>query len=88
FLLTLISYVYISSTVLRIPSSTGRHKAFSTSSFHLTVVTLFYGTLIVEYLVPKINTLEDLHKVFSVCYTVLTPLVNPLIYNLRNNSIK
>ncbi|XP_010281481.1 PREDICTED: olfactory receptor 11A1-like [Phaethon lepturus] len=88
FLLTLISYVYISNTVLRIPSSTGRHTAFSTCSSHLTVVTFFYGTLIVVYLVPKTNTLRDLHKVFSVCYTVLTPLVNPLIYSLRNNNIK
>ncbi|KFP56954.1 Olfactory receptor 11A1, partial [Cariama cristata] len=88
FLLTLISYVYISNTVLRIPSSAGRHKAFSTCSSHLTVVTLFYGTLIVVYLVPKPNTLGGLHKVFSVCYTVLTPLVNPLIYSLRNNNIK
>ncbi|NWR64747.1 O10A7 protein, partial [Bucorvus abyssinicus] len=88
FLLTLISYVYVSHTVLRIPSSTGRQKAFSTCSSHLTVVTLFYGTLIAPYLVPKTNTLGDLHKVFSVCYTVLTPLVNPLIYSLRNNNIK
>ncbi|KAM8988642.1 olfactory receptor 6N1-like isoform 1-T2 [Guaruba guarouba] len=88
FVLTLISYVCISNTVLRIPSSTGRHKAFSTCSSHLTVVTLFYGTLIVVYLVPKSNTLRDLHKVFSVCYTVLTPLVNPLIYSLRNNNIR
>ncbi|NXN73100.1 O11A1 protein, partial [Himantopus himantopus] len=88
FLLTLISYVYISYTVLRIPSCTGRHKAFSTCSSHLTVVTLFYGTLMVVYLVPKPNTLGHLHKVFSVCYTVLTPLVNPLIYSLRNNNIK
>ncbi|NWI65216.1 O10A7 protein, partial [Todus mexicanus] len=88
FLLTLISYVYISNTVLRIPSSTGRHKVFSTCSSHLTVVTLFYGTLMAVYLVPETNTLGDLHKVFSVCYTVLTPLVNPLIYSLRNNNIK
>ncbi|NXG78070.1 O11A1 protein, partial [Baryphthengus martii] len=88
FLLTLVSYAYISNTVFRIPSSTGRHKAFSTCSSHLTVVTLFYGTLMVVYLVPKKTTLGNLHKVFSVCYTVLTPLVNPLIYSLRNNNIK
>ncbi|NXJ71716.1 O11A1 protein, partial [Rostratula benghalensis] len=88
FLLTLISYVCISYTVLRIPSSTGRQKAFATCSSHLTVVTLFYGTLIVVYLVPETNTLGDLHKVFSVGYTVLTPLVNPLIYSLRNNKVK
>ncbi|NXL68333.1 O11A1 protein, partial [Chordeiles acutipennis] len=88
FLLTLISYVYISNTVLRIPSSTGRQKAFSTCSSHLTAVTLFYGTLIIVYLVPKVHILGDLNKVFSVCYTVLTPLVNPLIYSLRNNNVK
>ncbi|XP_064030491.1 olfactory receptor 11A1-like [Pogoniulus pusillus] len=88
FLLTLVSYAYIGNTVLRIPSSTGRHKAFSTCSSHLTVVTLFYGTLIVVYLVPQTNTLGYLHKAFSVCYTALTPLVNPLIYSLRNNNIK
>ncbi|KAM6388128.1 olfactory receptor 11A1-like [Pluvialis apricaria] len=88
FLLMLISYAYISYTVLRIPSCTGRHKVLCTCSSHLTVVTLFYGTLMVVYLVPKTNTLGHLHKVFSVCYTVLTLLVNPFIYSLRNNSIK
>ncbi|NXK14664.1 O11L1 protein, partial [Herpetotheres cachinnans] len=88
FLLTLISYVYIGNTVLSIPSSTGRHKAFSMCSSHLTVATLFYRTLIAMYLVPKLNTLGNLHKVFSVCYTVLTPLVNPLICSLINNNIK
>ncbi|XP_027580472.1 olfactory receptor 1019-like [Pipra filicauda] len=88
FLLTLISYVYISNTVLRISSSVGRHKAFSTSSSHFTVVTVFYGTLIFVYVVPKPTTFGNLHKVFSVCYTVLTPLVNPLIYSLRNSNIK
>ncbi|NXF94972.1 O11A1 protein, partial [Eubucco bourcierii] len=88
FLLALLSYAYIGNTVLRMPSSTGRYKAFSTCSSHLTGVTLFYGTLIVVYLVPQANTLRQLHKVFSVCCTALTPLVNPLIYSLRNNNIK
>nr|XP_006129623.1 olfactory receptor 11A1-like [Pelodiscus sinensis] len=88
FLLTVTSYVCIISTILRIPSSTGRQKAFSTCSSHLTVVTVFYGTLIVVYLLPKTMLLRDLNKVFSLFYTVLTPLVNPLVYSLRNTEVK
>ncbi|XP_074838732.1 olfactory receptor 5AP2-like [Carettochelys insculpta] len=88
FLLTLASYVCIISSILRIPSTTGRKKAFSTCSSHLIVVTIFYGTLIMVYLVPESDTLGDLNKVFSVFYGVLTPLVNPLIYSLRNKEVK
>nr|XP_023966609.1 olfactory receptor 10C1-like [Chrysemys picta bellii] len=88
FLLTLTSYVCIISTILRIPSSTGRQKAFSTCSSHLIVVALFYGTLIIVYMLPKSGTLRALNKVFSLFYTVLTPLVNPLIYSLRNREVK
>ncbi|XP_065271322.1 olfactory receptor 6N1-like [Emys orbicularis] len=88
FLLTLISYVCIIATILRIPSTTGRKKAFSTCSSHLIVVTIFYGTLIVVYMLPKRDILGDLKKVLSLCYTVLTPLVNPLIYSLRNREVK
>ncbi|XP_053903668.1 olfactory receptor 10A7-like [Malaclemys terrapin pileata] len=88
FALTLASYVCIISTILRIPSTTGRQKAFSTCSSHLIVVTIFYGTLIIVYLLPKTNTLRDLNKVFSVCYTILTPMVNPFIYSLRNREVK
>uniref|UniRef100_A0A8C4WLF5 Olfactory receptor n=1 Tax=Gopherus evgoodei TaxID=1825980 RepID=A0A8C4WLF5_9SAUR len=88
FLLTLISYVCIIITILRIPSTTGRQKAFSTCSSHLIVVTIFYGTLNIVYLSPKNPTLRDLNKVFSVFYTVLTPLVNPIIYSLRNKNVK
>uniref|UniRef100_K7EWT2 Olfactory receptor n=1 Tax=Pelodiscus sinensis TaxID=13735 RepID=K7EWT2_PELSI len=88
FLLTLISYVCIILTVLRIPSTTGRQKVFSTCSSHLLVVTIFYGALIVVYLSPKTHTLRDLNKIFSIFYTVLTPLVNPLIYSLRNKHVK
>ncbi|XP_030395534.1 olfactory receptor 11L1-like [Gopherus evgoodei] len=86
--LTLKSYVYIILSILRIPSTTGRQKAFSTCSSHLIVVTIFYGTIIIVYLLPKTNTLKALNKVFSVFYTVLTPLVNPLIYSLRNREVK
>ncbi|XP_065271108.1 olfactory receptor 6N1-like [Emys orbicularis] len=88
FLLTMTSYVCISATILRIPSTTGRKKAFSTCSSHLTVVTIFYGTIMIFYMLPKCDTLRDLKKVLSLCFTVLTPLVNPLIYSLRNREVK
>uniref|UniRef100_A0A8C8SPA0 Olfactory receptor n=1 Tax=Pelusios castaneus TaxID=367368 RepID=A0A8C8SPA0_9SAUR len=88
FLLTLASYACIIATILRMSSTTGRQKAFSTCSSHLIVVTLFYGTIMIVYLLPKREPLQDLNKVFSLCYTVLTPLVNPLIYNLRNREVK
>ncbi|XP_074827473.1 olfactory receptor 6N1-like [Natator depressus] len=88
FLLTLTSYMCIIATILRIPSTTGRQKAFSTCSSHLIVVTIFYGTLMIVYLLPKHDTLRDLNKVVSLSYTVLTPLVNPLIYSLRNREVK
>ncbi|XP_065272357.1 olfactory receptor 6N1-like [Emys orbicularis] len=88
FLLTMTSYVCISATILRIPYTTGRKKAFSTCSSHLTVVTIFYGTIIIVYMLLKRDTLRDLKKVLSLCFTVLTPLVNPLIYSLRNREVK
>ncbi|XP_050791454.1 olfactory receptor 6N1-like [Gopherus flavomarginatus] len=88
FLLTMISHVRISAIILRIPSTTGRQKAFSTCSSHLTVVTIFYGTIMIFYMLPKHDTLRDLKKVLSLCFTVLTPLVNPLIYSLRNREVK
>ncbi|XP_053903818.1 olfactory receptor 10A7-like [Malaclemys terrapin pileata] len=88
FLLTLMSYVFILVSILRIPSTTGRQKAFSTCSSHLTVVTIFYGTIMIFYMLPKSDTLRDLKKVLSLSYTVLTPLVNPLIYSLRNREVK
>ncbi|XP_061446479.1 olfactory receptor 6B1-like isoform X2 [Rhineura floridana] len=86
--LTLASYVCIISTILKIPSTTGRRKAFSTCSSHLIVVTVFYGTLITVYILPKNNTLRDLNKVLSVFYTILTPMINPFIYSLRNREFK
>ncbi|XP_067391410.1 olfactory receptor 11A1-like [Emydura macquarii macquarii] len=88
FLLTLASYIYIISAILKIPSTTGKQNAFSTCSSHLIVVTIFYGALMIVYMLPKTDTLQDLNKVFSVLYTVLTPLVNPLIYSLRNKEVK
>ncbi|XP_044839805.1 olfactory receptor 2AP1-like [Mauremys mutica] len=88
FLLTLTSYVCIIATILKIPSTTGRQKAFSTCSSHLIMVTIFYGTIMIVYMLPKRDKFRDLKKVFSLCYTVLTPLVNPLIYSLRNREVK
>ncbi|XP_039357737.1 olfactory receptor 6N1-like [Mauremys reevesii] len=88
FLLTLTSYLFILDSILIIPSITGRQKVFSTFSSHLTVVTIFYGTIIIVYMLPKRDTLRDLKKVLSLCFTVLTPLVNPLIYSLRNREVK
>ncbi|XP_025035956.1 olfactory receptor 6C74-like [Pelodiscus sinensis] len=87
-LLTLTSYVCIITTILRIPSSSGRQKAFSTCSSHLIVVTIYYGTVITVYVVPTATTLKILHKIFSVFYTVLTPMINPVIYCLRNKEVK
>ncbi|XP_067391445.1 olfactory receptor 11A1-like [Emydura macquarii macquarii] len=88
FLLMVTSYACIIATILRIPSTTGRQKAFSTCSSHLIVVTIFYGTLVTVYLLSDSDALRDLNKVFSVFYGVFTPLVNPLIYSLRNKEVK
>nr|XP_025035955.1 olfactory receptor 10A5-like [Pelodiscus sinensis] len=87
-LLTLASYVCIIIMILRIPSTTGRQKAFSTCSSHLIVVTLYYGIVIAVYVVPTVNASNVLHKTFSIFYTVLTPMINPIIYCLRNKEVK
>ncbi|KAM9313173.1 olfactory receptor 11A1-like [Gastrophryne carolinensis] len=85
FVIITLSYVYIVVTILKIPSVTGRRKAFTTCSSHLTVVSLFYGALIIVYMFPTRGHSVDLGKVMSLCYTVMTPLVNPIIYTFRNN---
>ncbi|XFG00395.1 hypothetical protein AB1E19_004019 [Capra hircus] len=81
-----ISYSYIVSTVLKIPSTKGRQKAFSTCSSHLGVVSVLYGAVFFMYLTP--DTYPELSKVASLCYTLLTPMLNPLIYSLRNKDVK
>ncbi|XP_065270008.1 olfactory receptor 11A1-like [Emys orbicularis] len=88
FLLTLMSYFCIITTILRIPSTTGRQKAFSTCSSHLIVVSIYYATLLIVYMFPTTDILSDFKKVLTVVYTVLTPLVNPLIYSLRNKDVQ
>ncbi|KAM6451679.1 olfactory receptor 11A1-like [Liasis olivaceus] len=87
FLLTLVSYFCIIENILKIPSTTEKQKAFSNCSSHLMVVGIFYGTIIIVYMLPDIPILRQLNKVFSIFYTVLTPLVNPLIYSLRNKEV-
>ncbi|XP_075200205.1 olfactory receptor 10AG1-like [Anomaloglossus baeobatrachus] len=88
FMIIVISYVYIVITILKIPSTTGRHKAFSTCSSHLIVVSMLYGTLINVYMFPSRGQSLTMSKVLSLIYTVLTPLLNPIIYTLRNKDFK
>lgn len=84
----LISYLYIVAAILRIQSAEGRCKAFSTCASHLTAVTVFYGTLIFMYLQPKSSHSLDTDKMASVFYTIIIPMLNPMIYSLRNREVK
>ncbi|KFO23947.1 Olfactory receptor 502 [Fukomys damarensis] len=83
-----VSYIYILITILKMRSTEGRHKAFSTCTSHLTAVTLFYGTITFIYVMPKSIYSTDQNKVVSVFYMVVIPMLNPLIYSLRNKEIK
>ncbi|CAK7321249.1 Olfactory receptor 12 [Vulpes lagopus] len=84
----LISYGYITVTILRMRSGTGRHKIFSTCGSHMTAVTLFFGTLFVMYAQPGAIESMEQGKVISVFYTLVIPMLNPLIYSLRNKDVK
>ncbi|KAM5171655.1 olfactory receptor 11A1-like [Mantella aurantiaca] len=88
FLLIITSYCYIICAILRIPSGTGRQKAFSTCSSHLTVVSIYYGTLLCTYMVPTRGQSLAVSKVLSLLYTVMIPLINPFIYSFRNKDIQ
>ncbi|XP_004467189.2 olfactory receptor 10A3 [Dasypus novemcinctus] len=88
FLLILLSYIRVLFAILKMPSTTGRQKAFSTCASHLTSVTLFYGTANMTYLQPKSGYSPETKKLMSLAYTLLTPLLNPLIYSLRNSEMK
>ncbi|KAM4036407.1 olfactory receptor 5G25-like [Anomaloglossus baeobatrachus] len=88
FIIIVLSYVYIANTILKISSTTGRHKAFSTCSSHLIVVSMLYGTLFTVYMFPKKGQTLTLSKVLSLIYTMLTPMLNPIIYTLRNKDFK
>lgn len=82
------SYRRILVVMLLMHSAEGRGKAFSTCGSHLTVVALFYGTAISMYMTPQNKTLSDRDKIVSMSYRVLTPMLNPFIYSLRNKDMK
>ncbi|EMP40610.1 Olfactory receptor-like protein OLF2 [Chelonia mydas] len=84
----LLSYFYIISTILQIRSAEGQHKAFSTCTFHLTAVVIFYGIQLFMYLRPTSSYSMDMDKIISVFYTLVIPMLNPLIYRLRNMEVK
>ncbi|XP_008847788.1 olfactory receptor 502-like [Nannospalax galili] len=87
-LIIAVSYIYILITILKMSSTEGRQKAFSTCTSHLTTVTLYYGTTTFIYVMPKSTYSTEQNKVVSVFYTVVIPILNPFIYSLRNNEIK
>ncbi|XP_062947123.1 olfactory receptor 11H1-like [Cynocephalus volans] len=88
FLFILGSYTLVLIAVLRMPSATGRYKAFSTCGSHLAVVLLFYGSLMVMYVSPGLVHSAGMQKMATLFYAMVTPLFNPLIYSLRNKEIK
>ncbi|ELR62211.1 hypothetical protein M91_02994, partial [Bos mutus] len=88
FILIMISYVFIGSIVMKMPSAKGRYKAFSTCSSHLTVVCTHYGFAGFVYLRPKSSDSFREDMLMAVTYTVLTPLLNPIVYSLRNKEMQ
>ncbi|KAM9299017.1 olfactory receptor 5V1-like [Gastrophryne carolinensis] len=87
FLYIVITYANIIATIMKIKSSVGRRKAFSTCSSHLIVVTVFYGTANLNYIGPAGYAVQ-MERIASLLYSILTPLVNPMIYCLRNKEVK
>lgn len=84
----LVSYIFILFAILRINSAEGRKKTFSTCASHLTSITIFYGSVIFMYIQPKTSYSLDTDKIASVFYIVVIPMLNPLIYSLRNQEVK
>ncbi|XP_064145470.1 olfactory receptor 8K3-like [Loxodonta africana] len=87
-LIFLVSYLLVFVAILRMNSAEGRHKAFSTCGSHLTMAVVFYGTLIFTYVHPESNHSYETDKVASIVYTLVIPVLNPLIYSLRNKDVK
>ncbi|XP_007954894.2 olfactory receptor 5D13-like [Orycteropus afer afer] len=87
-MIILTSYVFIFITVMKMSSRRGRQKAFSTCASHLTAITIFHGTILFLYCVPNSKGSWLMIKVGSVFYTVVIPMLNPLIYSLRNKDVK
>ncbi|XP_048193692.1 olfactory receptor-like protein OLF3 [Perognathus longimembris pacificus] len=88
FFLVLLSYIRIISTILKIQSTEGRQKAFHTCASHLTVVVLCYGMAIFTYIQPRSSPSVLQEKLISLFYAILTPMLNPMIYSLRNKEVK
>ncbi|XP_036733043.2 olfactory receptor 5AP2 [Manis pentadactyla] len=87
-MIVFISYLCILIAILRIPSLEGRHKAFSTCASHLMAVTIFFGTILFMYLRPTSSYSMEQDKIVSIFYTVVIPMLNPLIYSLKNKDVK
>ncbi|XP_063158212.1 olfactory receptor 10A7-like [Candoia aspera] len=88
FMFILISYIHIIITILSMSSAQSRQKAFSTCSAHLIVVTLFYGSGSIVYLKPRSSYSSDVKKMLSLFYTIVIPMLNPIVYTLRNSEVK
>ncbi|OCT90792.1 hypothetical protein XELAEV_18019409mg [Xenopus laevis] len=88
FFFIIVTYVIIFITILRISSNIERKKSFSTCSSHLTVVCTYYGILIAKYTIPSKGRSLNMNKAMSLLYTVVTPLINPIIYSFRNKEIR
>ncbi|XP_037368708.1 olfactory receptor 1-like [Talpa occidentalis] len=88
FIFILVSYVLIGHTVLGVPSAKGKWKTFSTCGSHLSTVSLFYGSIVGVYLLPSSSYSAERDKVAAIMYTIVTPMMNPFIYSLRNKDMK
>ncbi|XP_055994503.1 olfactory receptor 50-like [Sorex fumeus] len=88
FICILVSYGRIGATILKVPTTKGIYKAFSTCGSHLTVVSLYYGSIIGLYFFPSSNTSNEKDVAVAVMYTLVTPMLNPFIYSLRNRDMK
>uniref|UniRef100_A0A8D0XQP4 Olfactory receptor n=1 Tax=Sus scrofa TaxID=9823 RepID=A0A8D0XQP4_PIG len=85
---TMASYAQILATILGMASAAARRKTFSTCTAHLSVVTIYFGTLIFMYVRPAVKYESNINKIVAIFYSVITPLLNPLIYTLRNKDVK
>ncbi|XP_007949671.1 olfactory receptor 11H6-like [Orycteropus afer afer] len=85
---TMASYALILATILAMASVAAQRKAFSTCTAHLSVVTIYFGTLIFMYVCPAVKYVSNINKIVAIFYSVITPLLNPLIYTLRNKDVK
>ncbi|XP_069601689.1 olfactory receptor 5V1-like [Ranitomeya imitator] len=88
FLLILMSYLYITVTILKIRSTKKQHKAFSTCASHITVVSLYYGAIMFMHLRPRYAYSPEQDRIVTIVYTVVTPMLNPIIYSIRNKDVK